>query len=148
MSWKDFGAGASPRGGKLMPELFLSLQFAPPAPQVVFLLWSSWAVLWARSRISVNALNSQQLIRAAALRVLLRCCYTGISCSPVPWSAWLSFETDLDFHILPSDLLLDSLFSGAHEILRNNLFWIKTEYVMSCLCHWKWRIFTRVRILF
>lgn len=51
----------------------LSLLFAPPAPQVVFLLWSSWAVFGIRSRISVNTWNSQQLIRAAALRVLLRC---------------------------------------------------------------------------
>lgn len=40
---------------------------------------------------------------AAALRVLLRCCYTSISCPPVPWSAWFSFEIDLDFHILPSN---------------------------------------------
>lgn len=64
------------------------------------------------------------------------------------WTAWLSFEIDLGFHVLPSSLLLHSLFSWAHEIQSNNLFWIKTEYVMNCLCHWKWRICTRVRILF
>lgn len=110
--------GASPSGGKPMPELFPVCSASPAAPfPPVQLLGSA---LTKVKDVSEHC-EHEALTRTAALRVLHRCCYASFLKHLIfLWNRWV-----LDFCILASNLLLNSFFSWARKALRNNSFRIK-----------------------